>query len=171
MISAIRRFMCPKFFLISLLALGMALLICGPGSARPAETTVHDPWDKAQVIMPEELAKLLASPVEKKPLLVYVGFEFLYKGAHIPGAQYFGPGREAKGIEALKKWAGEIPPDEEVVIYCGCCPLKDCPNIRPAFQALHQLGLTRLKILYLEDNFAKNWVEKGFPVEKGSERK
>lgn len=120
--------------------------------------------------MPEEFAKLLSNSGGKKPLVVCVGFDFLYKGAHIPGAQFIGPAREAKGIEALKKWAGGIPRGQEVVLYCGCCPFKECPNIRPAFQALQQSGLKRLKVLYLEDNFAKDWVDKKFPVEKESEK-
>jgi len=119
----------------------------------------------------QELAALLSKSSGQKPLVVCVGFDFLYKGAHIPRAQFFGPGREAKGIEALKNWAGGIPRGREVVLYCGCCPFKVCPNIRPAFQALREAGLRRLKVLYLENDFARDWVEKGLPVEKESEKK
>jgi len=138
-----------------------------PAQANKAPTA--DPWDKTQVISPADLVKLLASSEGKKPPVVCVGFEFLYKGAHIPGARFIGPGREAKGIEALKQWAAGVPRDTDVVIYCGCCPFKHCPNIRPAYQALRQAGLTHIRVLEIEDSFEKDWVDKGYPVEKGTE--
>lgn len=164
---------CPRstFLKMALAALGaLALLPAsgGDGIMRAAETTAHDPWNKSQIIMPADFARVIAAPQGKKPLVIYVGFEFLYKGGHIPGAKYVGTGREAEGIAALKKWAQGVGPEQEVVIYCGCCPFKDCPNIRPAFEALHQMGLTQLKVLYLEDGFAKNWMNKGYPSEKGA---
>jgi len=137
--------------------------------AQAGSGSTPDPWDKAQLMTPEELVKLLTSSNGAKPLVVYVGFEFLYKGAHIPGARFIGPGREAKGIDALKRWAGSIPHDRDVVIYCGCCPFKQCPNVRPAFQALRESGLTRLKVLEIDESFAKGWVQKGYPAEKGAE--
>jgi hypothetical protein len=54
-----------------------------------------------------------------------------------------------------------------IVIYCGCCPWSDCPNVRPAYEALHSLGFTKLKVLYIPDNLGTDWVSKGYPVEKG----
>ena len=171
MITSGQQLLCPKSFLNIFLMLCVALAICGQSFARQRELTRRDPWNKTQVIMPEELARLLSNSGDKKPLVVCAGFDFLYKGAHIPGAEFIGPAREAKGIGALKKWAHGIPRNQEVVVYCGCCPFKECPNIRPAFQVLHQAGLKRLKVLYLENNFAKDWVEKGLPVEKEAEKK
>lgn len=156
---------------LNILGICLALAFGGQSFARPAKTTPRDPWAKTQLILPRELARLLSHPGSKKPLVVYVGFEFLYKGAHIAGAQYIAPGREAKGIEALKTWARGIPHHSDIVLYCGCCPFKECPNIRPAFQALRELGFTRLKVLYLEESFAKDWMEKGFPVEKSVGKK
>lgn len=150
--------------------LGAVCLVTAMGSGaftQAEETTSHDPWDKAQIVMPLDLARLMMASQGKKPLVVYVGFDFLYKSGHILGAQYVGTGREPKGIEALKKWASGVAHDQEVVIYCGCCPFKDCPNIRPAFEALRRMGLTQLKVIYLEDGFAKNWLDKGYPSEKG----
>jgi hypothetical protein len=55
-----------------------------------------------------------------------------------------------------------------VVLYCGCCPLDKCPNLRPAFLALRDAGFARLRVLLLPNNFNADWVEKGYPVEKGS---
>jgi hypothetical protein len=34
-----------------------------------------------------------------------------------------------------------------VVIYCGCCPLDKCPNVRPAFTLLKTMGFTNLHVL------------------------
>lgn len=154
-------------------AVGAVCLVMAMGSrtfTQAAEITAHDPWDKAQIVMPLDLARLMMAPQGKKPLVVYVGFDFLYKSGHILGSQYVGTGRELKGIEALKKWGAGVAHDQEVIIYCGCCPFKDCPNIRPAFEALRRMGLTQLRVLYLEDGFAKNWLNMGYPSEKGPAR-
>jgi hypothetical protein len=29
------------------------------------------------------------------------------------------------------------------------------------------MGFTNVKVLYLADNFGANWVDKGYPVERG----
>jgi len=149
-------------------ALCLALTLAPQSWARAAEENAADPWTKSQILMPEDLAHEIAAPQGKKPLVVYVGFDFLYKSGHIKGAQFVGTGRDANGIEALKKWARGVKRDQQVVIYCGCCPFKDCPNIRPAFEALHQAGLTQLKVLYMADGFGPDWLSKGYPSEKGS---
>jgi len=42
-----------------------------------------------------------------------------------------------------------------------------CPNLRPAFRALKDLGFTRLKIIDIPNDFARDWKAKGLPTEKG----
>lgn len=126
----------------------------------------HGPWTHDQVMTPEALVKELSRPAPERPAVVYVGFDFLYRSAHVPGAVFEGPAREAEGIEALTKWAHDVPRDKEVVLYCGCCPWTECPNIRPAFRALHSLGFKRLKVVKIDNDFARDWVAKGYPVEK-----
>ena len=153
-------------FQLAMFATFVGLIFPRPSSGGADKTLQPDPWAKAQIMEPEELARLLSNPGAKKPTIVCVAFEFLYKSAHIPGAQFIGPGRDTKGLEALKAWARSIARDQEVVLYCGCCPLKECPNIRPAFAALRELGLMHLKVLDLESSFAKDWVEKDLPIEK-----
>jgi hypothetical protein len=32
---------------------------------------------------------------------------------------------------------------------------------------LHALGFTKVKFLYIANNFGADWVEKGYPVAKG----
>jgi thiosulfate/3-mercaptopyruvate sulfurtransferase len=167
----IHHFRRQPFTRVLLPAFGALCLVLALGSqsfATAAENSTPDPWDKSQIIMAEDLAPLIAGPQGKKPQVIYVGFDFLYKSGHIRDAKFVGTGRDAKGIEALKKWARGIKPGQQVVIYCGCCPFKDCPNIRPAFEALHQMGLTQLKVLYLEEGFGPDWLKQGYPSDKGS---
>jgi thiosulfate/3-mercaptopyruvate sulfurtransferase len=123
-----------------------------------------DPWSRWQVIQPADLAGELGRGV--KPEIVCVGPDSLYRTAHISGAAYHGPASKPEGLEDLKKWAKDIPRGQRIVLYCGCCPMDRCPNIRPAFQALKEMGFTHLQVLAIPQDFARDWVSKGFPVEK-----
>lgn len=155
------RSLCRVFPILAALALFLVVTGVGP-SAAPT-----DPWTTGQTISPADFAKELQ---KKDPSLkiIYVGVRTLYEGAHIPGAVFRGPGSKEEGIADLKKFAASLPKDSNVVIYCGCCPLDRCPNLRPAFSALQNLGFTRLRALILPTSFAADWVEKGYPVEKGN---
>src|SRR5579872_6520553 len=112
---------------------------------------------------PKDAAAALAS--RAKPAVLYVGPNVLYRSKHIPGAVYAGPGNRADGIELLKSSAAKYPKDRDILIYCGCCPWGRCPNIRPAMEALRDMGYTHVKALYLPDNFKVDWIDKGYPVE------
>jgi rhodanese-related sulfurtransferase len=115
-------------------------------------------------IQPAELAAMLKAP--DAPPVLQVGFSVLYQQAHIPGAAYAGPGNNDEGLDNLKSHVAALPHDKLLVIYCGCCPWIKCPNIGAAYDTLHGLGFTNLKVLYLADNFGANWVDKGYPVER-----
>lgn len=128
-----------------------------------------EPWQLNQIIKPEELAKSLSDGAGEKPLVLYVGFPVLYRGAHIVGSRFMGPGSRPEGIQALKQEVRDLPRDNQVVLYCGCCPWKDCPNIRPAFRAMQELGFKNVKLLDLPRNFQQDWIAKGFPVQKGDD--
>jgi hypothetical protein len=54
------------------------------------------------------------------------------------------------------------------VIYCGCCPWSKCPNIAAAYDTLHDLGYTRIKVLYIAKDFGTDWVDKGYPATQGT---
>lgn len=125
------------------------------------------PWTANQVIQPEELTKVLSDPKAEKPLVIHVGPPKQYRLSHIPGAKHLELGLVTLGVAATLKEAQSLPLDKEIVIYCGCCALEDCPSIRPAFQVTRNLGLTKVKVLNLKHNFFLDWVRKGFPVEKG----
>lgn len=126
-----------------------------------------DPWTAGQTVQPADFAKELTSATgENKPTVVCVGFRPLYGGAHIPGASFHGAASTAQGLEDLKTWAKDLPRSANIVLYCGCCPLGHCPNIRPAFAAMRDMGFTRLRVLILPNDFNADWIEKGYPVEK-----
>jgi rhodanese-related sulfurtransferase len=119
------------------------------------------------LIQPGEVAAQLATK-GVAPVLFHVGPNLLYRGKHIPGSIYAGPGSRPEGLEALKVAAGKLPRDREIIIYCGCCPWSHCPNVNPAFELLKQMGFTRVRAMFVETNFAKDWIDKGYPVEAGT---
>ena len=124
-----------------------------------------NPWPETDLLKPDELAKKLASSAAK-PSVVYVGFPVLYRAAHIPGALLAGPCSKPDALAALRKTAAGWPRDREIVLYCGCCPFDHCPNVRPGYSALHEMGFTRLRVLDIPTNFHADWVAKGYPTEK-----
>jgi thiosulfate/3-mercaptopyruvate sulfurtransferase len=120
-----------------------------------------------QLIQPAELNSMLAAKSGDKPLVLQVGSRMLFEQAHIAGSEYVGPGSQASGLDALKKRVASLPKDKSIVIYCGCCPWNRCPNIAPAFRTLESIGFTHVKALYIADNFGSDWLDKGYPVERG----
>ena len=117
-------------------------------------------------IQPASLAKQLQGSGEK-PLLLQVGFESLYAQGHIPGSKYCGPARSSFGIANLKSCLKGVSHSQAIVLYCGCCPWQECPNIRPAFKTLKAMGFSNVKVLYIADNFGQDWAQKGYPVQQG----
>jgi thiosulfate/3-mercaptopyruvate sulfurtransferase len=135
--------------------------------ARTRADNSADPWTSAQTVQPAEFAKELAAATgADKPTVICVGFHALFAGAHIPGASFHGSASTAQGIDNLKDWAKDLPRSANIVLYCGCCPLAHCPNIRPAFVAMRDMGFTHLRILILPNDFNTDWIAKGYPVEK-----
>jgi hypothetical protein len=122
---------------------------------------------EAQRMQPEELVKSLQSTGADKPLVFQVGPHVMFAEAHPPGAEYIGAGALPSGIQALQDRVKSIPHDQFIVLYCGCCPWTKCPNVQPAYEKLASLGFTHVKVLYIATNFGADWVNKGYPVEKG----
>lgn len=131
-----------------------------PGSSATSATTIP----AAQQIQPAELSKILTSK-SGAPLVIQVGSHIFFQEAHIPGAVYAGPGSQPSGLQAIEAAVASTPKDKFIVLYCGCCPWNRCPNVGPAFQRLHDLGYTNVKVLYLANNFGDDWVRKGYPRE------
>jgi thiosulfate/3-mercaptopyruvate sulfurtransferase len=132
-----------------------------------AATTGNDSIPFRDLLQPAELTKLLHDPGGDKPLLLQTGSHALYAEAHIPGSEYVGAAGNGEGLKALESRAKSLDKHRFIVIYCGCCGWDRCPNIRPAYQQLHALGFTRMKVLYLAENLGANWVDKGYPVAWG----
>ncbi len=127
----------------------------------------QDPWRLTQLIEPDVLVKALSGPPDRKPVIFYVGPVVLYRSAHIPDAKLIGPTMQAAALGQLLKALDGIPRDREIVLYCGCCPWEDCPNIRPAFSAGQKMGFVKLKVLRLPQNFKQDWIDRGFPIRRG----
>lgn len=126
------------------------------------------PWTASETIDAATLAKSIENPKpENRPTIVCVGFHTLFEGAHVRGASFHGPASTAQGLTDLKEWAKPLPRSANLILYCGCCPLAHCPNVRPAFTALRQMGFTHLRVLILTRDFATDWVQPGYPVAKG----
>ena len=121
----------------------------------------------SRLINPDELVKILQSSKGEKPLLIHVGFHVLYLQGHIPGSEYIGPGSDAKALQRLSKRVESLPKNKFIVIYCGCCPWVHCPNVKAADDALHAMGFTNVKVLYMAENFGTDWRDKGYPTANG----
>ena len=121
----------------------------------------------ARLIQPDELVRILNAPKGGKPLVIQVGSHVLYSQAHIPGSEYIGPASSPAGLEQLRKRVQALSRNKFIVLYCGCCPWSHCPNVRPADDALHAMGFTNVKVLYIANNFGADWVDKGYAVAKG----
>jgi thiosulfate/3-mercaptopyruvate sulfurtransferase len=156
-----------SIFSCFLLLLALAASFLSTRNMRGGEKKSLDPWPASQTIQPADLARELAVKNETPPTVVYVGFHTLFAGGHISGASFHGSASAKQGLAELKKWAESLPRSVNLVIYCGCCPFDRCPNIRPAFTALNKMGFRRLRVLVLPTNFATDWIDKGFPIQKG----
>ncbi|MCL4477887.1 MAG: redoxin domain-containing protein [Deltaproteobacteria bacterium] len=124
--------------------------------------------DNAQLIQPADLVKLLQLKKEEQPLILHVGFLSLYNQSHIPGADYVGAASSPEGLQKLRELLKDLSRNKFIVLYCGCCPWNNCPNIRPAYKELMAMGFTNVKMLYLPNGFVIDWVQKGYPVVSGT---
>ena len=156
------------FLLVISAALPPATVLVWAQNNGADSKNAEDPWSKAQVLQPADFAGELGNAKgESAPTIVYVGFRTLFEGGHVSGASFHGTASTEKGIAELKKWIATLPRTTNLVIYCGCCPFDRCPNIRPAYTALQDMGFTHVRVLVLPTSFAVDWVEKGYLMQKG----
>jgi thiosulfate/3-mercaptopyruvate sulfurtransferase len=149
-----------------------APIVCGALLTYPQSKTgkpaASETLPASQLVQPADLVHELASAsTDARPTIVYVGFRTLFAGGHIPGATFHGSASTEQGLAEIKKWAASLPRTTNLVIYCGCCPFERCPNIRPAFALLRELGFTQLRVLELHTSFAADWADKNYAIEKG----
>jgi thiosulfate/3-mercaptopyruvate sulfurtransferase len=150
----LRRFTCT-------LILALLASIAGRGADSAS------PWTSADLISASDLNHKLDEVNSGKITLICVGFGVIYRMGHIPGSQYAGPASQPDGLASLRKLVANLPRVRLIVIYCGCCPWDHCPNIRPAYAALREMGFTNIKLLEIPQRFYDNWTAKGLPTVKG----
>ncbi|TBR20215.1 MAG: rhodanese-like domain-containing protein [Chitinophagaceae bacterium] len=117
------------------------------------------PWSEKQLMHPSELAKIITS--ENKTLIYIFN---IGPAGRIKNSINIGAGKDKNNIKKLKNEVSALPKDANIVIYCGCCPFKDCPNIRPAFTLLNEQKFKNPKLLNLTKNLKADWIDKGFPM-------
>jgi hypothetical protein len=139
-----------SFLLLSLLSSGMALT----GSAQQ-----KDPWQVNQLLDPSVLVQQLNLPESQRPVVIDVGPAGVIRYAAVTG-----PTHEKDGIKNLAQMLQKIPKEKEVVIYCGCCPFDKCPNVRPAFKMLLDMGFKDPRLLNLPHNLKADWIDQGYPL-------
>jgi len=144
----------------------LSILACAATPALAHKPAASIP--AADLIQPADFAAALQQSKTPKPLILQVGFRKAYAQAHIPDAEYVGEADEEDGLRSLQNRVAKLPKDSSIVIYCGCCPWRKCPNIAAAYDALHDLGFKNVKVLYFADDFGTNWVDEGYPTTKGS---
>jgi thiosulfate/3-mercaptopyruvate sulfurtransferase len=142
---------------LSLLALLAAVSFCQDGS---------DPWPKTDLLEPAALAQAIQS--SNPPVVLAVPFAVLYRSKHILHAIDGGTGSKPEGIETLKRAVASLSKDADIVVYCGCCPMVKCPNIRPAYRTLKEMGFTHVRVLNIPTNMHTDWYTKDYPSEAGS---
>ena len=140
-----------KILNISISILGLILIIVA--------FKTEEPWKANQLLAPSELANNLNDTKAKHPLIISIGEDALIKGSIQIGAI-----TKTENVVKLKILLSETEKSIAIVVYCGCCPFEDCPNIRPAFELLNSFEFTNHKLLDLPHNIKVDWIDKGYPI-------
>jgi len=120
-----------------------------------------EPWKPSQLMPPADLAAIINSKTDAKPLIISIGPDAL-----VVGSVDIGPANDKGNLDKLKQLLAKEKKDRSIVIYCGCCPFEHCPNIRPAFTLLNEMKFTNQKLLSLQHNIKIDWINKGYPTVK-----
>lgn len=143
-----------KFTLLAVLAASGIALACTGFSGG------NEPWAKEQLMPPAALADAINKGQTEKLHIFDIG-----PSGQIKGAVEIGEGRNKENLAKLKSALQDVPRNETVVVYCGCCPFKNCPNIRPAFELLKEMQFTDPRLLDLSENLKVDWIDRGYPME------
>ena len=125
-----------------------------------ANLKAGEPWTDKELKDPAVLAATLANAKAPQPVIYNIG-----PVQQIKGAIAIGPTGVEENLDKLKQQLAKLPKDKEVIIYCGCCPFRRCPNVRPAFELLKKLKFTNGKLLNLPTSLNEDWISKGYPLE------
>ncbi|MBW7936229.1 MAG: rhodanese-like domain-containing protein [Flavobacteriales bacterium] len=130
--------------------LGACMFSCGQQQT--------EPWSEKQLMEPKALADII-NRGETGYYVYAIG-----PGALLKNSIEIGECRHKEHLDKLKAEVSKLPKDAKIVLYCGCCPFKNCPNVRPAFQLLNDMKFTNHKLLNLSQNFKVDWLDKGYPI-------
>lgn len=145
-------------FQIPIILLFLFVKIEASNAQIPVPTLQNNPWKEDQLIMPETLAGMIS---KKDKVKIYnIG-----SVQDIKGATNMGAASESENLKRFKKVLKTLPKDEAIVIYCGCCPMHKCPNIRPAFKMAQEAKFTNVRLLNVPTNIKTDWIDKGYPVQ------
>lgn len=134
------------------------LVLTGLSMKTYAQTA--EPWTSKDLLEPAALANMINSAAGTKPVILNIG-----PLGDIKGAVRIGSTNNKTGLDKLSKALASVSKDKMVVIYCGCCPFRNCPNIRPAFSMLKEQGFKNPKLLNLKQNLKVDWTDYGYPME------
>ena len=119
----------------------------------------QDIWEIKDLIQPADLASILTNKKTKKPVILNIGVV-----ENIQGSRNIGAASKKENLDKLKENLNHLPRTTMVVIYCGCCPFEKCPNIRPAFRMMKDMGFSNGRLLNIAVNLKQNWINKGYPM-------
>jgi len=125
-----------------------------------APLQADEPWTDKELKDPAVLAAALTDSKAPKPVIFNIG-----PVQEIKGAISIGPTGTQGNLDKLKQQLAKLPKDKEIIIYCGCCPFRRCPNVRPAFELLKKMKFTNPKLLNLPTSLNDDWISKGYPME------
>jgi hypothetical protein len=117
-------------------------------------------WKEKQLIRPEILAARIGDGTASNVLILNTG-----PVEDIKGAVNIGAVEDAHRLEKFRNYVDTVSRDRELIIYCGCCPLEVCPNLKPAYDILKQKKFKNFKILRLTQDLQEDWIDKGYPVQ------
>jgi hypothetical protein len=119
----------------------------------------NEPWTQQQLLEPADLAKIMNNTKMTQPLVYCIGPQAIIKNSIDIGSVAV-----SANLKGLEQQLAKLPKDANIVIYCGCCPFNVCPNIRPAFKLLNDMGFKNQKLLNLPHNLKVDWIDHGYPM-------
>jgi thiosulfate/3-mercaptopyruvate sulfurtransferase len=101
------------------------------GEAIPTSSALSIP--QAEVIQPDASQRILEG--KDRTTVLQVDSHVMSAQAHIPGADYAGPGSQDAGSQPLESKVASTPKANIIVIYRSCWPWNRCPNVGPAYES------------------------------------
>ena len=110
---------------------------------------------------PARRIEQLAQGGGARPLVLQVGSHVMFGQAHIPGAQFAGPGSQPAGLQLLESKVASAKERLHRDLL-RLLPLESLPERRPRFHGSQNLGFTNVKVLYLAQQFWRRLGQQGF---------